>query len=168
MTKTELPRWLHFVEWHLIFVCPQYIFHWHLIHLGGYQNFWKIYKILVYVILHFTHKFTLQNKWNKNFEHYCLHNGIMNLLLSQHENTSVADKTNNPKQFSEQQNLKHNYYCTVVSSSVTKLSTWRLKCYTAATCYEPNIISFLWCQKCKVREMVNAHMPSLVQRGWGI
>jgi len=99
VTKTELPRWLHFLEWHLIFVCPQYIFHWHLIHLGGYQKFWKNYKTLVYVILHFTHKFTLQNKWHKNFEHYCICNGIMNLLLRQHENTSVADKTNNPKQF---------------------------------------------------------------------
>ena len=59
----------------------------------------KNYKTLVYVILHFTHKFTLQNKWHKNFEHYCICNGIMNLLLRQHENTSVADKTNNPKQF---------------------------------------------------------------------
>jgi hypothetical protein len=55
----------------------------------------------------------------------------MTFLLRQHENTSVADKTNNTNQLSEQQNMKHNYYCTVASSSVTKLSTWRLKCYTA-------------------------------------
>ena len=38
-------------------------------------------------------------------------------------------KTNNPNQLWEQQNMKHNYYCTV-DYNVMKLSTWCLKRYT--------------------------------------
>jgi len=93
--------------------------------------------------------------------------GHTTFLLTQHENTSVADKTNNPNQLWEQQTVKHNYYYTVASLSVTKLSTWRLKCYTtvALQSYRSNIISFLWCQNREVWEKVNAHMPSLIQEG---
>jgi len=51
-------------------------------------------------------------------------------FLLRHENTSAAEKTNNPNQMWEQQNMKRNYCCIVASLSVTYLSTGHLKCYT--------------------------------------
>jgi len=41
--------------------------------------------------------------------------GHTTFLLRQHENTSVTDMTDIPNQLSEQQNMKHNYCCTVAS-----------------------------------------------------
>ena len=134
MTKTELPRWLHFGQWHLIFVSPQYVTHFtppyrHLIYWGGHQIFWKF--IIPWTksscTLH-TNLYCITNDtkiWNTTaYTH-----GHTTFWPRQNENTSVNGKTNNPNQLWEQQNTKHNHYCTA-HYNVMKLSTWRLKCYT--------------------------------------
>jgi len=50
--------------------------------------------------------------------------------------------------------MKHNYYCTVASLCVTKLTTWCLKCYTA--------VAFQFLQ---IEQHIISVMPK--QRGMG-
>ena len=61
--------------------------------------------------------------------------------------------------------MKHNYYCFVASLRCDK--TFSLKRYTLwfLVSSPTNIITLLWFSPSKVRDTVNANMPSLVQRG---
>ena len=121
---------------------------------GGYQIFWKFINPWS-VILHLTHKFTLQNKLYTSTDHYCIPTRTYDFLAE-----TTWEHLSNWQDQPSQSTVKTAEYEAqlLLHCSFTKMwhnfqhGDWR-----------SNIISFLWCQNKEVRVKFNAYMPFLAQ-----